>query len=80
MAVVERQPRPLELRQLILAGLWHRRLVQFDLPREQVEPEKAMLGLHAIRGSWPVDQGVSVDEDFVASQVDDRSACDADLG
>ena len=37
--VVERQPWPLQLRELVLAGVRHRRLVQLDLAGEQVEPE-----------------------------------------
>ena len=80
VAVVERQPWPLELRKLILAGVRHRLLFQLNLPREQVEPEEAMRGLHAIGRGRAFDQSVSVDEDFVASQVDDRRTCDADLG
>jgi hypothetical protein len=40
--VVERQPWPLQLRQLVLARVRHGRLVQYDLAGEQVEPEKTV--------------------------------------
>ena len=78
--VVERQPWPLQLRELVLARAGHRRLAQLDLPREQVEPEQAVRRLHALRGRRAFYQGVRVDEDLVARQVDHRGAGNADHG
>ena len=78
--VVERQPWPLQLRELVLAGVRHRRLVQLDLAGEQVEPEKAVRRLHTTRGRRAAYQRVRVDEDLVARQVDHRGARNADLG
>ena len=37
--VVERQSWPLQLRELVLAGVRHRPFVQLYLPGEEVEPE-----------------------------------------
>ena len=78
--VVERQPWPLQLRELVLAGVRHRRLVQLDLAGEQVEPEQTVRRFHTTRGRRAAYQGVRVDEDLVALQVDHGGARNADLG
>src|SRR6202012_1650325 len=76
--LVERQPRPLQLRELVLTRAGHRRLAQLDLSGEQVEPEQVVRRLHAPRGRRAFYEGVRVDEDLVAFQVDHRGAGDAD--
>ncbi len=78
--VVERQPWPLQLRELVLTGVRHRPLVQLDLAGEQVEPEETVRSFHTMRRSRAAHQGVRVDEDLVALGVDHRGARDADHG
>jgi hypothetical protein len=78
--VVEGQPWPLQLRELVLVGAGHRRLAQLDLAGEQVEPEEAVRRLHATRGSRAIYQGIRVDEDLVTGQVDHRGAGNAHHG
>jgi hypothetical protein len=79
-AVVERQPWPLNLGELVLAGGRHRGFVELDLAGEQVEPEYTLRSLDTVRGRRAAYQRVRIDEDLVALGVDHRGAGEADHG
>ena len=78
--VVERQPRPLQLRELVLAGVRHRPPVELDLAGEQVEPEQTVRRFHTTRSGRAAYQGVRVDEHLMALGVDHRGTRNPDLG